>query len=59
MVNRDSEIISKILSMSDDEMSSFMSGLRPETLDYLEVLLLKASSGVNTSRFKRYLENNI
>lgn len=59
MVNRDSEILSKILSMNDDEMSSFMSGLKPETLDYLDNLLEKASSGVNTSRLKRYLENNL
>jgi hypothetical protein len=59
MVNRDSEIVSKILSMSDDEMSSFMSELKPETLDYLDNLLQKASTGFSTSRLKRYLESNI
>lgn len=59
MVNRDSEIISKILSMGNDEMSAFMSELEPETLDYLDNLLNKAATGVNTSQFKRYLENNI
>lgn len=58
MVNRDSEIISKILSMSDDEMSSFMSELKPETLDYLNNLLEKASVGVNTSKLRQYLRLN-
>lgn len=58
MVNRDSEIISKILSMSEIELSSFMSSLKPDTLEYLDNLLYKASVGVNTSRLRRYLDLN-
>lgn len=59
MVNRDSEIVSKILSMDDDELASFMKELKPDSLDYLDNLLRKAGTGVHTSRLKRYLENNI
>lgn len=55
MVDRDSEIVAKILSMSSSELDDFVSRLKPETLDYLDVLLAKAETGVNTSKLKRYL----
>lgn len=58
MVDRDSEIVSKILSMSNDEAAIFIAGLKPETLAYLDVLLAKAGTGVNTARMKRYLDTN-
>lgn len=59
MVNRDSEIVSKILSMDPAERDEFMSKLKPDTLDYLDNLLRKVSEGYNTAKFKRYLQNNI
>ena len=58
MVNRDSEILSKILSMGEKELEDFMSKLKPDTLMYLDNLLQKASVGVNTSRLKQYLNLN-
>lgn len=58
MVNRDSEIISRVLSMSEAELEVFMSRLNPDTLAYLDNLLDKASIGTNTSRLKQYLNLN-
>lgn len=58
MVNRDSEILAKILSMGEDELDTFMSELKPDTLDYLDNLLNKASVGVNTSKLRSYLDLN-
>lgn len=58
MVNRDSEIVSKILSMDGDELEAFMEKLKPDTLEYLDHLLHKASVGTNTSQLRRYLDLN-
>lgn len=59
MVNKDSEIIAKILSMLPKERADFMDRLKPDTLAYLDNLLHKASEGYNTARLKDYLEKNI
>lgn len=57
MVKRDSEIVLKILSMTEAERAIFMSGLKPDTLVYLDVLLAKAEAGINTSKLKHYLDS--
>lgn len=59
MVNRDSEIIAKILSMSEKELTLFMNELKPDTVEYLDNLLHKASVGVNTTKLKNYLNLNV
>lgn len=59
MLNKDSEIVSKILSMSNEERAIFMEGLELDTLDYLDNLLHKASLGTNTLQLKSYLKKNV
>lgn len=50
----DEQIIAKVLSMSEKELSDFMADLSPDVLDYLEIILSKAES--NVPKLKRYLD---
>lgn len=54
MVDRDNEIVAKVLAMDPTERVIFMSRLKPDSLDYLDNLLRKA--GDNTDKFKRFLK---
>ncbi len=56
MVSKNHEIISKILSMGDQELSEFMAGLKPETLDYLELILGRVQADDRLPQLKKHLD---
>ena len=52
---KNNELISRILSMSESELKQFFSELKPDTLEYVDVILAKAEQR-RISQLKNHLD---
>lgn len=55
MVSRNNEILSKVLGMNEAQLASFLSSLKPNSLDYLDILIEKA--GKDLPGLKKHLDS--
>jgi hypothetical protein len=54
-VAKNNELISRLLSMTEPELAKFLSELKPDTLEYVEIILDKAEKRT-LPQLKNYLD---
>ncbi len=52
---KNNELISRLLSMTEPELAKFLSELKPDTLEYVEIILDKAEKRT-LPQLKKYLD---